>query len=397
MTGIENAIEADAPPRRPSGRRREQMTRKPRLLFVLSEMLGWQTYADQLTRVAAARSDVDVDVIRYRVPRLLGAVSKRSYPAFYGRRILFDPIGVADFALAGRWRDALARGPVDAIHVASQTLLQLASGEAGRVPVSVALDCTRRGYNDNLRQDAWSESEIRREAALLGGASRLYPMSRWAATSLGTDYGIGDGRISVMPPSTLLGRYGPRVRRDWERARVLFVGNNFAAKGGDRLTAWVTGPLRELCELHVVSGDPQSRVQHDGVVVHGSMDNDRLVGELLTRVDLLCLPTRLDLSPNVLVEAAAAGLPAIASDVGAISELVRHGETGFLVDPDDSEGFVARLRQLSSDPAAALEMGRRARELAAVAFSAETNYNRLIDEMKSMAGVDWNSCERSRA
>jgi glycosyltransferase involved in cell wall biosynthesis len=364
------------------------MTRKPRFLFVLSEMLGWQTYADQLTRVAAARNDVDVDVIRYRVPRLLGAVSKRSYPAFYGRRILFDPISVADFALARPWRDALARGPVDAIHVASQTLLQPASSVAGPVPVSVALDCTRQRYNDNLRQDAWSRVEIRREAALLGGASRLYPMSRWAATSLGADYGIEDGRISVMPPSTLLGRYRPRARRDWGRARVLFVGNNFAAKGGDRLTSWMTGPLRELCELHVVSGDPHAQVRRDGVVVHGSMDNDRLVGEVLPRVDLLCLPTRLDLSPNVLVEAAAAGLPAIASDVGAISELVRHGETGYLVDPDDQDGFVARLRELAGDPAAGLAMGSRARELAAAAFSAEINYNRLIDEMKSMAGVD---------
>ncbi len=62
--------------------------------------------------------------------------------------------------------------------------------------------------------------------------------------------------------------------------------------------------------------------------------------------------------PNVVVEAAAMGLPVIGTEHGGIVEPVRHGETGLLVKERDVAGLVQALRQLARERPLRLEMGR---------------------------------------
>jgi glycosyltransferase involved in cell wall biosynthesis len=76
-------------------------------------------------------------------------------------------------------------------------------------------------------------------------------------------------------------------------------------------------------------------------------------------------------TPNVVLEAMAAGLPVIATRVGGTPELVEDGHTGFLVDAADSEGVCNAANSLASDPRRALLMGQGAREAALERFSLE--------------------------
>jgi glycosyltransferase involved in cell wall biosynthesis len=71
------------------------------------------------------------------------------------------------------------------------------------------------------------------------------------------------------------------------------------------------------------------------------------------------------------LEAMASGLPVVASRVGGVPEIVVDGETGFLVSPGDVDELNERLALLLSDPALAVEMGRRARELVIERFTWE--------------------------
>jgi glycosyltransferase involved in cell wall biosynthesis len=66
-------------------------------------------------------------------------------------------------------------------------------------------------------------------------------------------------------------------------------------------------------------------------------------------------------TPNVLLEAMASGLPVVASKVGGVPEIVRDGQTGFLIERDNLEGFAAALVKLMKNPGLRTEMGRRAR------------------------------------
>jgi glycosyltransferase involved in cell wall biosynthesis len=80
-----------------------------------------------------------------------------------------------------------------------------------------------------------------------------------------------------------------------------------------------------------------------------------LVGQVLAETDVLAVPSLwYENSPVVIQEAFAAGVPIIASDLGALAEKVTHGENGLLVRPGDKDAWMEALGRLT-DEAALLE------------------------------------------
>lgn len=356
-----------------------------RILFVLNPALGWKTYARQLTRVLEQRTDVAAEVLLLE-PSAWRRTLKHHDMGWKDRLVRHvDPISAYRGWLGRTIREEIRRRSPSVIHFAAHLPSAAAAFAHPSIPFTVALDCTRFNMSAHHGKPVWSGRELDREAGLLRRAARLYPMSRWAAASLEQDCGIPEERIEVMPPSLDLAQFGSPAPSGG-RPKVLFIGNDFHRKGGDRLRRWVTEPLAGTCELHIVSQDPQARVGGDGVVHHGRVEHAELMGRLMPRMDIFCLPTRSDMSPQVLTEAAAAGLPTVASDLGGIPDLVLHGQTGYLVPPSNEGAFVARLRELIGSPDLRQQMGAAASAHARDRFDASRNYNRLIDDLVGIAG-----------
>ncbi|MDX1622831.1 MAG: glycosyltransferase [Gemmatimonadota bacterium] len=104
----------------------------------------------------------------------------------------------------------------------------------------------------------------------------------------------------------------------------------------------------------------------------------RDVPEVLAAADLLALPSETDDAlPTVLMEAAAAGLPVVATRVGGVPEIVVHGETGLLVNPGNARDLRDAIATLLADPSRRKAMGRRARERAQCHFSLDAWRERL--------------------
>jgi len=76
------------------------------------------------------------------------------------------------------------------------------------------------------------------------------------------------------------------------------------------------------------------------------------VPELLAAADGFVLPSQLEGLPMVLLEAAAAGLPVVSTDVGGVSEIVEDGQSGLLVPPGDSAALADAMLRLQTAPAA---------------------------------------------
>ncbi len=76
--------------------------------------------------------------------------------------------------------------------------------------------------------------------------------------------------------------------------------------------------------------------------------------------DIFLIPSLFDNAPNSLFEAMAARLPIIASDVGGINEIIRHGRNGLLFPLDDYSSLVERIRELVKSPDKAAELGENA-------------------------------------
>jgi glycosyltransferase involved in cell wall biosynthesis len=82
--------------------------------------------------------------------------------------------------------------------------------------------------------------------------------------------------------------------------------------------------------------------------------------------------------PVTLVEAMATGLPVVASDIGALGELVDDGRTGLRFRPGDSADLASKLRALTASAGPMRAMGAAARETYLVRYTADRNYEQLL-------------------
>jgi L-malate glycosyltransferase len=91
--------------------------------------------------------------------------------------------------------------------------------------------------------------------------------------------------------------------------------------------------------------------------------------EYLAAVDVFVLPSRSEGFSNAIIEAMAASLPVVATDVGGNAEAVKDGVSGFVVPPDDPDALSGAILQLLSDPGGAKKMGEAGREIAGTRFT----------------------------
>ena len=82
--------------------------------------------------------------------------------------------------------------------------------------------------------------------------------------------------------------------------------------------------------------------------------------------------------PFTILEAFAVGKPVIASDLGGMTELVKHGERGLLVPAGDAQSLAEAMQWMSDHPAEARAMGERARAYALAEHGADKHYQRLM-------------------
>jgi glycosyltransferase involved in cell wall biosynthesis len=71
----------------------------------------------------------------------------------------------------------------------------------------------------------------------------------------------------------------------------------------------------------------------------GRIDSEQKMTALYNAADLMCVPSRQDNLPNTAVEACACGVPVVAFDIGGLSDIVEHMQTGYLAQPFDTADF----------------------------------------------------------
>jgi glycosyltransferase involved in cell wall biosynthesis len=125
-----------------------------------------------------------------------------------------------------------------------------------------------------------------------------------------------------------------------------------------------------------------------GVFIYNNLEaNSQRLKDLYHTCDIFALPTLGDCLPMVLSEAGAAGIAIISTNVAAIPEFVRNGETGLTVPADDAASLTQALRDLATNPASRVLLGERAMAHASRHYDALTNANRLLGLLKAEANA----------
>jgi len=110
------------------------------------------------------------------------------------------------------------------------------------------------------------------------------------------------------------------------------------------------------------------------------------IGKLLAETDLLAVPSTLEATPYVILEAMSAGIPVVASRIFGIPELVIDGETGILVEPGESAIFAKAIGSLASDSATYNKMTERSKNLFEDRFTIERSVARTQEIYEKQMG-----------
>jgi glycosyltransferase involved in cell wall biosynthesis len=287
--------------------------------------------------------------------------------------------------------------PADAIW--SQVALPLlphllATAPSRRAPVFYAIDCTpallfRLGphYRAVTADPASAKGRVTTAAyrAFFRRCAGLLPWSAWAARSMIDDYGAEPAKVHVLPPGIDTDRWRPsKEPAPAEKVRLLFVGADFARKGGPLLLNLYRRFLRDSCDLSLVTREDVGN--EPGVTVHrGYAPDDIGLVRLFQSSDILVIPTLADCFSMAAIEAMACGLPVVTTSVGGIPEIVADGTTGLLVKPGDGEGLLHSIRRLASDRSTRSRLGRSGREVVVRRFNSVVQARRTIELM--MDGV----------
>ncbi|HEX5324163.1 MAG TPA: glycosyltransferase family 4 protein, partial [Capsulimonadaceae bacterium] len=106
---------------------------------------------------------------------------------------------------------------------------------------------------------------------------------------------------------------------------------------------------------------------------------------LYAQADLFVFPTRGDCLPLAVMEALAAGLPVITTEVGALAEAAPHGETGLVVPVDDANALEEAISTLAEDGSLREKMARAARAQACERFDSAKNYKKIVARLQEIA------------
>jgi glycosyltransferase involved in cell wall biosynthesis len=365
------ALEGPRPPTVAAGGADRDGRSRVFVLVTLGEVGGAQGYVAALLPALAREHDV---IVGAHGGAFVREAAERSGVEFVHLEHLRRPISP--------WRDLrgfaelyrlLRRERPDLLHASSSKagVIGRLAAVAARVPVRI------------FTVHGWAFS------AHSGAASAVY---RWAerlaeqattATICVSQRERADGllartcraeRTVVIPNAVDVDAY-PQAPLERAVPRLISVGRLAAPKDWTTLLSAVASlDPQAFVELVIVGDGPdRERVQEE--LAARSLDRRvRLLGEhddvphLLADADVFVLASRSEGLPLSVIEAMAAGLPVVASDVGGLRELVRDGATGTLVPPGDPAALADALRLLLADRELRRRLGTAGRERAKALF-----------------------------
>ncbi len=260
------------------------------------------------------------------------------------------------FFMLGKMRRILAPLDLDVVHVHEPTVPSVGAAATmmAKVPVVATFHAAGAASAVYMR---WQPLAERILASI---AVRIVV----SETARQTVIGFSPGEYRVIPNGIEIERYAPARGGDKVPGRILFIGRPEPRKGLPALLEAFEGLRRRLPDATMVLAGPTpdelqafaSRERHtpdrklDGVTALGRVSHDVKIKEMAA-AQVLCAPSNGGESFGiVLVEAMAAGLPVVASDIPGYRAVLAEGSAGMLVPPHSPQALESALFNVLTGP-----------------------------------------------
>jgi glycosyltransferase involved in cell wall biosynthesis len=221
-----------------------------------------------------------------------------------------------------------------------------------------------------------------------GAVDAITTTSEYARRTYAEYYGVPRSRVVNLGVAVPVGSFAESEARDRVRRELGFgpdhfvaviVGRLYEAKGLERAIEAVPDVLARVpgFRLLLVGSGPlegalrrlAASVAPEGTVVFAGSRSD--VPAVLSASDLSLLASDSETAGLAVIEAMAAGLPVVATDVGGVGEALDDGVTGLLIRPRDRRAIAEAVVSVARLPDRGLDMGRAGRRVARDRFSCE--------------------------
>jgi glycosyltransferase involved in cell wall biosynthesis len=365
---------------------------RPRLVYVvtLAEIGGAQAYVREL--LPAMREEFDVTVAAHGEGPLRTAAAELGVafvPLQHVRRALspvHDPLALLELTRLFR------RLNPQIVHLNSSKagVLGRVAAAVARVPVRIF---TAHGWafkatgGSAARLYLWADRAVRPLTSMVVCVSETERRAGLAARVCTAE------RSTVISNAVEVGAAPHREPRSGGQIEIVSVGRLAEPKDFSTLVAAIGALPPGSVRLRVLGDGPLRGSLETEIAALGLESSVELVGEVadvrpfLAEADIFVLSSRSEGMPLAVLEAMAAGLPVVASDVGGLGEVVVDGETGFLVPPGDPAELSRKLALLTGDADRRIAFGaagyRRAEERFSLPRWREAHlelYRSLIDD-----------------
>jgi glycosyltransferase involved in cell wall biosynthesis len=235
--------------------------------------------------------------------------------------------------------------------------------------------CPQLGSDDNqdLSREIWDRKSDAYKSVIDAGQLQIIAPSQWLAEEARRSSLLQEAPIHIIPNGLDTTAFQPRETAGVpgalgipEHHRILlFVAQSTKnhRKGFDLLQEALQELSADAVTL-VSIGSHQPALEADLSHVHlGSIQSDLLLSVFYSLADVFVIPSRQDNLPNTVLESMACGTPVVGFNVGGIPDMVRPGETGWLVEPEGASALRQAIAGALSDETRRNRMANRCRQI----------------------------------
>ncbi|MBI5798452.1 MAG: glycosyltransferase family 4 protein [Candidatus Yonathbacteria bacterium] len=196
-------------------------------------------------------------------------------------------------------------------------------------------------------------------------------------------------KIRVLP--YFLPTIPPSEKHGTREPLVLYVGRLSKEKGVDKFLEMVHA-LPSPWRIAIIGTGPEAASlqerfgKRSDVIFVGHVEGDALAA-WYQRASIAIVPSQFfEPFGIVVIEALSYGVPVVASNRGALPEIIDHEKTGLIVPADDGDAWRSAITRLIQDERLRQSMGKNGRKVAAILYAREMHYTKLIEWYEELIG-----------